>query len=70
MGGAELVERAVAGTARVVEAARAGGVPVFQTVAFRGGAENGWDVHRRYAEVTTADDVVDYLAGVTAGVAA
>jgi maleamate amidohydrolase len=32
MGGAELVERAVAGTARVLEAARAAGVPVFQTV--------------------------------------
>ena len=32
MGGAELVERAVEGTARVVETARAAGVPVFQTV--------------------------------------
>ena len=28
------------------------------------------DVHRRYAEVCTADDVCSYLAGVAAGVAA
>jgi maleamate amidohydrolase len=28
------------------------------------------DVHRRYAEVTTADEVCGYLAGVAAGVAA
>jgi maleamate amidohydrolase len=28
------------------------------------------DVHRRYAEVTTADEVVEYLASVSAGVAA
>lgn len=32
MGGAELVERAVENTARVLEAARAAGVPVYQTV--------------------------------------
>jgi maleamate amidohydrolase len=32
MGGAELVERAVEGTARVLERARAAGVPVYQTV--------------------------------------
>jgi maleamate amidohydrolase len=174
MGGAELVERAVEGTARVLEAVRGAGVPVFQTVvAWReDGSDLGlwpvklprlaevtlgsrwaqvdarvWDdsdvllvkkwpsffhgtplvslltaaqcdtvivtgcmtsgcvrattvdafsygyrtlvpedcvgdqgldahlsnlrdVHRRYAEVTTADDVVEYLAGVTAGVAA
>ena len=28
------------------------------------------DVHRRYAEVTTAAEVVEYLTGVTAGVTA
>jgi maleamate amidohydrolase len=174
MGGAELVERATEGTARVLEAARAGGVPVFQTVVAwrKDGSDMGlwtvklprltevtlgsrwaevdervWDdsdvllvkkwpsffhgtplvsllaaaqrdtlivtgcmtsgcvrattvdafsygyrtlvpedcvgdqgldahlsnlrdVHRRYAEVTTAADVVEYLAGVTAGVTA
>jgi maleamate amidohydrolase len=42
MGGAELVERAVEGTARVLEAARAAGAPVFQTVvAWR---EDGADI--------------------------
>jgi hypothetical protein len=40
------------------------------SLAFLGGAEKGWDVHRRYAEVTTAGEVVDYLAAVSAGVAA
>jgi maleamate amidohydrolase len=42
MGGAELVERAVANTARVLTAARGAGVPVFQTVvAWR---EDGGDI--------------------------
>lgn len=42
MGGAELVTRAVDGTARVLEAARAAGVPVYQTVvAWR---EDGSDI--------------------------
>jgi maleamate amidohydrolase len=42
MGGAELVERAVEGTAHLLEAARAAGVPVYQTVvAWR---EDGSDV--------------------------
>jgi maleamate amidohydrolase len=42
LGGAPLVERAVAGTARVVPAARATGVPVYQTVvAWR---EDGSDI--------------------------
>ena len=42
MGGAELVERAVEGTAHLVEAARAAGVPVYQTVvAWR---EDGSDI--------------------------
>lgn len=42
MGGAELVERAVENTARVLEVARAAGVPVFQTVvAWR---EDGSDI--------------------------
>jgi maleamate amidohydrolase len=56
MGGAELVERAVEGTARVLAAARAAGVPVFQTVvAWR---EDGSDLGLwtaklpRLAEVT------------------
>jgi maleamate amidohydrolase len=42
MGGAELVERAVESTARVLDAARGAGVPVFQTVvAWR---EDGGDI--------------------------
>jgi maleamate amidohydrolase len=42
MGGAELVERAVEGTAHLLEAARAAGVPVYQTVvAWR---EDGSDI--------------------------
>jgi maleamate amidohydrolase len=42
MGGAELVNRAVAGTARLLEAAREASVPVFQTVvAWR---EDGSDI--------------------------
>jgi len=42
MGGAELVKRAVEGTARLLEAARAAGVPVYQTVvAWR---EDGSDI--------------------------
>jgi maleamate amidohydrolase len=56
MGGAELVERAVEGTARVLAAARAAGVPVFQTVvAWReDGSDLGlWPVKLpRLAEVT------------------
>src|SRR3989442_2242212 len=42
MGGAELVEQAVEGTAHLLEAARAAGVPVYQTVvAWR---EDGSDI--------------------------
>jgi maleamate amidohydrolase len=56
MGGAELVERAVEGTGRVLETARAAGVPVFQTVvAWReDGSDLGlWPVKLpRLAEVT------------------
>jgi maleamate amidohydrolase len=56
MGGAPLVERAVEGTARVLEAARRGGVPVFQTVvAWRDdGADIGlWPIKLpRLGEVT------------------
>jgi maleamate amidohydrolase len=56
MGGADLVERAVEGTARVCAAAREAGVPVFQTVvAWRGdGADLGlWTVKLpRLSEVT------------------
>jgi maleamate amidohydrolase len=56
MGGAELVVRAVQGTSRVLQAARAAGVPVFQTVvAWRGdGSDLGlWAVKLpRLAEVT------------------
>jgi maleamate amidohydrolase len=56
MGGAELVERAVEGTGRVLETARAAGVPVFQTVvAWReDGSDLGlWAVKLpRLAEVT------------------
>jgi len=37
---------------------------------FLGSAEKGRDVHRRYAEVTTADEVIEYLASVSAGVVA
>jgi hypothetical protein len=54
-------------------AVRAGGVlPAARAtfLAFLGEGEKGWDVHRRYAEVTTADEVVEYLASVTVGVAA
>ena len=56
MGGAELVERAVEGTASVLDAARAAGIPVFQTVvAWReDGSDLGlWPVKLpRLAEVT------------------
>jgi maleamate amidohydrolase len=56
MGGAELVERAVEGTARLLDTARAAGVPVFQTVvAWReDGSDIGlWPIKLpRLAEVT------------------
>jgi len=58
MGGAELVERAVQGTARVCAAAREAGVPVFQTVvAWReDGSDLGlWTVKLPRLEEVTLD---------------
>ena len=41
MGGSELIERGVVNTSRLLRAARAGGVPVFQFVVSFGEAEGG-----------------------------
>jgi nicotinamidase-related amidase len=62
MGGAPLVERAVENAAPLLHAAREAGVPVYQG---RDGHESNLrDVHRRYAQVTTADEAVGYLRHV------
>ena len=46
-------------------------VQAFSAVpTFLGGAEKGWDVHRRYVEVTAADEVIEYLASVSVEVPA